>query len=180
MLQTQDNRRWAIVFLIMVVVGAGVWYFNYRIDSRKTGSTVSGNPREVPGYEEGNGLIEAPNQPTEIPTVAISPATPLGQVLLTLDKNQIVFSGLAVGTMFFEASFPVRLEDKNGVELASGLAQAEADWMTTSAVPFTATLKTVQPISPPLTGTLVLQRDNPSGLPEHDLIVTFPALLEKK
>lgn len=178
--QTQDNKRWVIIFLVVAMAGAMVWYCNYRINSRNIGPAVTALPQKISQYEEGDGLIVEQNRPTEIPTVAISPATPLGQVLLTLDKNQIVFNGLAVGTMFFEASFPVHLEDKNGVMLASGLAQADADWMTTSSVPFTATLKIVQPISPPLTGTLVLRRDNPSGLPEHDVTVTFPAILEKK
>ena len=84
--------------------------------------------------------------------------------------NQIVASPLTVegearGYWFFEASFPVRLLDANGKELAVTPAQAEGEWMTKDFVPFRVTLT----FSPPTTetGTLVLEKDNPSGLPEH-------------
>ncbi len=73
------------------------------------------------------------------------------------------------------ASFPVRLFDDKGQELAVGIAQAEGEWMTTEFVPFTATLNFTQPTSGP--GVLILQKDNPSGLPEHDaelrLLINF-------
>ena len=44
--------------------------------------------------------------------------------------------------------------------------------MTTDFVPFSVTLTFVKPAT--ATGTLVLQKDNPSGLPEHDASVEMP------
>ncbi len=81
-------------------------------------------------------------------------------------KSPLTVTGFARGNWYFEASFPVRLEDGNGKVLAQHYAQAEGDWMTTEFVPFKSTFAFDTPTSP--TGTLVLMKDNPSGLPEHD------------
>ncbi|MEX2014127.1 MAG: Gmad2 immunoglobulin-like domain-containing protein, partial [Parcubacteria group bacterium] len=84
----------------------------------------------------------------------------------------ITVLGEARGNWYFEASFPVRVLDANGKELGRGIAQAEGEWMTTNFVPFRATVR----FSPPTTetGTVVFQKDNPSGLPEHDAEVKVP------
>ncbi len=81
-------------------------------------------------------------------------------------KSPLTLSGEARGNWYFEASFPIRLYDADGNELAVAVAQAQGDWMTTEYVPFKTTL-TFDPPSTP-TGTIVLQKDNPSGLPEYD------------
>jgi len=80
--------------------------------------------------------------------------------------------GKARGTWFFEASFPVTLNDANGTILGQGIAQAEGEWMTTAYVPFSLTLTFIDP--PTTMGTLVFHKDNPSGLPEHDAQVSIP------
>lgn len=97
--------------------------------------------------------------------------------------NSIVTSPLTVrgqapGSWFFEGSFPVQLLGVDGKILASGLATAEGDWMTTSPVPFMATLSFPSPQSG--SGTLVLERDNPSGLPEMATSVSVPIRFESK
>ncbi|MEK7614829.1 MAG: Gmad2 immunoglobulin-like domain-containing protein, partial [Patescibacteria group bacterium] len=74
---------------------------------------------------------------------------------------------------YFEASFPVELQDKNGNVIAQGPAQAQGDWMTDAYVPFEATLTFTKPADGE-TGTLILRKDNPSGLPEHDDFVKIP------
>lgn len=86
--------------------------------------------------------------------------------------SPLVVTGRARGTWYFEASFPVKLFDANNVELATGVAQAQGDWMTENFVPFTVTL--VYPTPATATGTLVLYKDNPSGLPENDASVSVP------
>ena len=85
-------------------------------------------------------------------------------------------SGKARGTWFFEASFPVVLMDTSGNVLWQGPAQAEGEWMTEDFVPFSVTVT----LTSSYTGsaTLVLKRDNPSGLPEHDASVSFPIILQ--
>lgn len=80
-------------------------------------------------------------------------------------RSPLTVKGEARGNWYFEASFPVKLYDANGVELAVVPAQAEGEWMTTEFVPFEASFT----FPPPATdaGTLVLEKDNPSGLPEY-------------
>ncbi|MDO8558119.1 MAG: PQQ-dependent sugar dehydrogenase [bacterium] len=80
-------------------------------------------------------------------------------------KNPLTVSGEARGYWFFEASFPVKLLDGNGKLLVVLPAQAQEEWMTENFVPFRVTLEFETPETE--TGTLVLERDNPSGLPEH-------------
>lgn len=87
------------------------------------------------------------------------------------ESNAIVSSPLSIegqarGNWFFEATFPIRLIGEDGETLASGVATAASDWMTTDFVPFKATLN-FNPGSSAI-GMIVLQRDNPSGLPEND------------
>lgn len=79
--------------------------------------------------------------------------------------SPLVVKGRARGNWYFEASFPIRLLDGNGKEIAVGIAQAQGEWMTTEYVRFEATLVFEAPETD--TGTLVLEKDNPSGLPEN-------------
>ena len=80
--------------------------------------------------------------------------------------------GKREGHGFFEASFPIKLLDNNGAVLAIFVAQATEEWMTTNFVPFNATIT----IPKSYTGrvTLLLEKDNPSGLPKHDASLSFP------
>lgn len=81
-------------------------------------------------------------------------------------RSPLEIAGEARGSWFFEASFPVTLLDANGGVLARRPAQARGEWMTEEFVPFDAELTFTQPTTS--TGTLVLAKDNPSGLAEHD------------
>lgn len=106
-------------------------------------------------------------------------ATTTGSVL---EKNELIrvvspvagaivtsplrIEGEARGHWYFEASFPVLLEDTAGTVLAEGPIQAEGEWMTTEFVPFSGELSFEAPTT--TTGVLVLKKDNPSGLPEYD------------
>jgi len=48
--------------------------------------------------------------------------------------------------------------------------------MTEDFVPFSARLEFTKPVSE--TGAVVLQKDNPSGLPEHDESLVIPIRFE--
>lgn len=87
-------------------------------------------------------------------------------------QSPLTVTGKARGTWYFEASFPVQLLDGNGNVLASGPAQAQGDWMTEEFVPFKITLKFTAPGT--AGGTLVLKKDNPSGLPEKEDELRLP------
>lgn len=80
--------------------------------------------------------------------------------------------GAARGPWYFEASFPVKLLDASDEALVIQPAQAHGEWLTTDFVPFSVTLTFTLPTT--TTGTLVLEKDNPSGLPEHAAELRFP------
>lgn len=84
--------------------------------------------------------------------------------------SPLTITGQARG-WYFEASFPVRLLDSAANEIAITPAQAQGDWMTTGFVPFQATL-TFETASQ--NGTLVLEKDNPSGEPQNDASLSVP------
>ncbi len=95
--------------------------------------------------------------------------------------NQIILSPLLVegdarGPWFFEASFPVRLFDGNGKEIAIAIAQAKREWMTEEFVPFGARLEFAKPATGE--GTIIFEKDNPSGLSEHDDSLIMPIRFE--
>ncbi len=90
-----------------------------------------------------------------------------------LVSSPLIISGEARGYWFFEASFPIELHDENGNLLAEHYAEAQGEWMTTDFVPFKSTLTFTNPPSG-TAGTLILRKDNPSGLPEHDDALIIP------
>ena len=91
--------------------------------------------------------------------VLVSPQ-PNGVVTSPLELN-----GEARGNWYFEAVFPVKLYDANGNVLVQGQGQAQGEWTTTDFVPFKTTLEFTVPATD--TGTLVLEKDDPSGLPAN-------------
>lgn len=90
---------------------------------------------------------------------------------LDVVTSPLIVSGIARGTWFFEGSFPIQLVDVRGNEIAVGVAQAQGEWMTESYVPFSATLEFQTDAEE---GTVILKKDNPSGLPENDARVEVP------
>ncbi|MDP4007550.1 MAG: Gmad2 immunoglobulin-like domain-containing protein, partial [bacterium] len=87
-------------------------------------------------------------------------------------KSPVLVTGQARGYWFFEASFPVKVFDSAGKELGAGVAQALSEWMTEDFVPFQTTVQFAKPTTQ--SGFLILEKDNPSGLPEHDDQLQIP------
>ena len=88
-------------------------------------------------------------------------------------KSPLIIEGEARGIWFFEGSFPVVIVDWDGRIIGEAIAQAEGEWMTEGFVPFKATIKFEQPTYSNQ-GALILRKDNPSGLPEHDDALEIP------
>lgn len=130
-------------------------------------------------------------QPPSIPIVIAPTSSPSGEVTpsttvdiipvtspnlrnLNIGPNDLLSAPYEVTgeakLWYFEASFPVKLLDSAGKEIRVGYGQAQGDWMTTEFVPFKVTwTSTGEPTT--ATGTLVLQKDNPSDLRELDEMV---------
>ncbi len=86
--------------------------------------------------------------------------------------NPITVAGRARGNWFFEASFPISVYNADNQKLGIGIAQAKSDWMTEDFVDFEAEIE----FSNPGTGDgyLLVQKDNPSGLPQYDASLKIP------
>jgi len=80
-------------------------------------------------------------------------------------SSPILLQGKARGSWFFEASFPVSLVDSSNKELARSHVEAIGDWMTEDYVEFKGILNFEVNVT--TSATLVLEKDNPSGLPEN-------------
>ncbi len=84
---------------------------------------------------------------------------------------KFIVSGEARGQWYFEASFPVEVLDKDGKQIAQGIAQAQGEWMTEEFVPFRAEVNVGDYSGP---ATIVLKKDNPSGMTENDASLSVP------
>lgn len=169
-----------VVGLVVLIVGvAVVWKF------QKTEA-----PALVSSFEEcaaaGNPIMES--YPRQCRNGEQSFTENIGNELEKADlirlesprPNQEVsspleISGEARGVWFFEASFPVFLVDWDGRIIAQGIATADGEWMTENFVPFKAKLEFVlEKDVYSNRGALILKKDNPSGLPEHDDALEIP------
>lgn len=92
-------------------------------------------------------------------------------------ESPLIVEGEAVGNWFFEGDFPVVLTDWDGLIIAEGYAAAQGEWMTDEFVSFRGELEFTKPDVYDY-GTLILQKDNPSGLPEHDDALEIPVLFK--
>lgn len=98
-------------------------------------------------------------------------------------KNSVIMSPLTVtgsapGFWYFEATFPIVVVNWDGLIIGEGYAQAQSEWMTSEMVPFIGTVEfdngpSVVEGRQAVVGALILQRDNPSGLPENDDAIEF-------
>ncbi|KKT41183.1 MAG: hypothetical protein UW30_C0011G0014 [Candidatus Giovannonibacteria bacterium GW2011_GWA2_44_13b] len=117
-------------------------------------------------------LPQGSSSPTPTPTPSTSSGQADNMIRVSSPKpgeaiqSPVHIEGEARGNWYFEASFPGRVLDANGKILGLMPIQAQGDWMTTEFVPFKADL----PFSTPATNTgfVVLQKDNPSGLPQNE------------
>ncbi len=86
--------------------------------------------------------------------------------------SPIRVTGKAKGNWFFEANIPVMLKDENGTVIAQQGMHADGDWMTTDYVNFSGMLSFPTPTTD--YGVLIINNDNPSGLPEFDKSFVVP------
>lgn len=177
---TNSWRRIIIILVaILVIIFVAFNYYDDRISKVKPTDFQS-------CLEAGNPVMES--YPRRCQSGQDTFVEDIGNVL---DKDQLIrviepkpndiisspvtIVGTARGTWFFEASFPVTLETASGTVVAVGVATALTDWMTEEFVPFKAELT----FSSSFDGeaSLILKKDNPSGLPEKDDSLVFPVII---
>lgn len=151
-----------LTLLLLLLLGAGAYgYWRW--------VTVSSNPQPTPSQVS-----------TPIPTAVASPRASVvpnsspSNNLIDLNtprpedriSSPLAITGQARGPWFFEGSFPVILTNWDGLIIAEGVATAQGEWMTEDFVPFEAELVFDKPEFGER-GSLILQKANPSGLPEN-------------
>jgi hypothetical protein len=101
--------------------------------------------------------------------------------LIVVDSPQVggfiqttfLVAGKARGPWFSEGSFPVTLKDDNGNIISQTSAGAEGEWMTEEFVPFSVYFTFTKPGNV-TKGILILEKSNPSGLPENAEQIEIP------
>lgn len=188
-------RSVLLLIVAFLLAGAAAWYFG-----RETAQAPVAVTPEIRSFEDcvaaGNPVMESsPRQcrTADGRTYAEEPTQADLDGLVVYDNAEVgevevenpyptavvgkdfTVTGTARG-WYFEASFPVEVRSPSGALLAAGPATAQGDWMTTDPVPFVAPLSVTSDYIGP--ATLILRRDNPSGLPENDASISFPITIE--
>ena len=167
------------IILVLIAIATGSYYYwahrgtSYaEINSFEECST-QGNPiiesyprqcrtKDGRTFKEGIG-----NELEKINLIRVATPRPNQTI-----PKPVIIKGEARGTWFFEASFPIKIIDKNGNQLGTGVAQAQGEWMTEDFVPFETVIQFTAPTTD--TGSLILEKDNPSGLPQYDDQLVIP------
>lgn len=145
---------WTVITVLFLVIVAMAWI-------------LFSTPKPAQAPTTGTGDVSA--EPLHTRVIVSSPK-PNSSVAKTF-----TVTGEAPGNWYFEASFPVQVLDAENNKLVGVPAQAQGDWMTTAQVPFSVTV-TVDNYTGP--ATLVLQKDNPSGLPENEDSLSIPIIIQ--
>lgn len=130
-------------------------------------AVMESSPRQCLDEKTGVTYTEEPEVAVPVDAVSVNTDNLSGIV-----AGPLVITGQALGTWYFEGSFPVIIVSPDGAELGRGIAQAQGDWMTTDFVPFSAEV-VVDPRGNE-EGVLRLSKDNPSGLAELDAHIDVP------
>jgi hypothetical protein len=135
---------------------------------------------------------QATTTPTSTPTATVAPQTKFTSekgvaVTITSPSNMQKLSpcslgvstlkGHITGSWYFEGSFPVKLLDENGNVVSTLVAQSSGNWMTSNQVNFSAVL-TCETGNCPEKGTIVLEKDDPSGLAANADKISIPFLVD--
>lgn len=181
-----------LTLLFVVIIIGVIWYYWDKVETDDGGG--DGQSVVVTNFEQclaaGYGVTEMFPRQCQTPDGRTF-VEDIGNALEKADLIQVDsprpnssvisplrITGKARGKWFFEASFPIKVYDADGKELGTAIAQAQSEWMTEEFVPFEAFLEFSDPTTPK--GTIVLNRDNPSDLPENDDNLTIPILFGSK
>ncbi|MEO6077898.1 MAG: Gmad2 immunoglobulin-like domain-containing protein [Candidatus Andersenbacteria bacterium] len=138
------------ILAVLVVFGTGIYFLNTQKNL---------TPVLMPSPSPANPLITV-NTPQSGSIIA----------------HAFTITGTARGSWYFEASFPIHIQNAAGTDIASTTARAQEEWMTDAFVPFQATINIPAAYSGP--ATIVLEKDNPSGLPQNAASIQIPIIVQ--
>ncbi len=179
------NDKQRLALLVLIVLCAGLIFllayrWNLSRDAQQeivlrppTDQTSQPEPTPTPVSE-----IVAPAVYKDL--IEILSPLPNAVVTFTSPVTKLEIKGRARGTWFFEGSFPVKLVNESGI-LATGIAQADGEWMTSDFVSFTAKLTipltSTEALNAGGSASIILKKDNPSGESMYDDEFAVPIFL---
>lgn len=166
----RSNASWLLITVVLIAIIAGlVWYIMIQpatiVHTDSTPIATTTQPQTTP--------VNTTTSATLPLSAHVSVTEPVSGG--TVGKTFTV-SGKAPGNWYFEASFPIMVRDSNDKVIARTHGNAQGDWMTTNLVAFTATVNIEAAYKG--SATLILLRDNPSGMPENDDSVSIPIVIK--
>jgi len=174
------GKKYFFFLIIIVVLGVTVYFTMFKLgeapiaDINNFEECISANypimesyPRQCKTPDGKTFTEDIGNELEKLDLIKIDNPRPNQAI-----ESPFFIKGEARGFWFFEASFPVKLFDDNGFLLGVTPAQALGDWMTEDFVVFDATLSFAVPSASK--GRLVLEKNNPSGLSEHEDELIIP------
>jgi len=165
------KSRFFLVFLLGVVSLSLVACEKKHVEQSPPVDIVTEEPYQE-HLEELDGTVDDVKVPENEMMVVDTPQS--GELVTA----PLTVTGEARGGWYFEATFPVRLMDEQGNEVAVGYAEAQDNWMQENFVPFKAVLNEFKPGTSE-EGTLILEKANPSGLEEHADQVEIPVKIQR-
>ena len=152
----------------------GVWYLSYEQPGQPGLSVQLRFQQADPDLQVGQRVrVEGVQNNNLVDVMSLEVLNAYKSNLIWVDNpkpnqtvvNPITLTGAAKSSWYFEASFPVKVLDANGKVLGQTNAQAQGDWTTGGYVQFLASVQFTAPATD--AGILVLEKDNPSGLPQN-------------
>lgn len=163
-----------VILIILVALGI-VLYTNSQKDNVQVANFAECAAAGYPIMESFPRQCRTPEGITyteEDPRVAGPEVMNVNIAQNSIVTSPVTVTGEARGNWFFEANLPIFIKDASGKVIGQAGAQAQGEWMTTNYVPFSGTVTFTNPTTD--TGTLVIAKDNPSGLPENDKSIEIP------
>lgn len=181
-------QKMGIIIVAILVLGGLIAFWIIRSDDDGDETTVDNFascvaagypvmesfPRQcaVPDGQTFTEVIDTTEEQTDTAPPVLQSDKGVEIILTNPVANTTITSPLEIrgevpGSWSFEGSFSIVLTDWDGVIIARTTATLDGDWMTDERVPFTAELTFEKPAVGD-SGSLVLQRDNASGLSEND------------
>ncbi len=171
------------IALVLVLLAGGAYWYMHKAATAKSIAKIS-------SFEECGALYpvmesypprcatpdgrsftqDVGNELSKMDLITIDAPRPTAKI-----SSPLTVTGKARGTWYFEASFPVELQDAQGNVIVQTHAEAQSDWMTEDFVPYKLTLTfPTQPAGSH--GKLILRKDNPSGDPAKDDSLVVPVV----
>lgn len=119
--------------------------------------------------EKNARINDLEQQIAESPVIDYVSAKGEQVIIYTPNNNDIINSPITIigqipGNWAVEGDFMAYVKDSDGNNIGESIVKINGDWTATDLVPFSTTIS----FDGSGAGTVVLQKDNPSGLPEND------------